>query len=69
MYPGHTDFAMLYCEIRKQIELISHCAVMVTQEKVKARNRPRGTFTMLNLAEHEILNAHRYKAIKKFGFF
>ena len=24
---------------------------------------------MLNTAEHEILNAHKYKNIKKFGFF
>ena len=24
---------------------------------------------MLNSAEHEILNAHKYKNIKKFGFF
>ena len=33
--------------------------------------RPRGykTFSMLNSAEHEILNAHKYKNIKKFSFF
>ena len=32
---------------------------------------PRGykTFFMLNSAEHEILNAHKYKDIKKFGLF
>ena len=32
---------------------------------------PRGykTFFMLNSAEHEILNAHKYKNIKKFSFF
>ena len=31
---------------------------------------PRGykTFFMLNSAEHEIVNAHRYKNIKKFSF-
>ena len=31
---------------------------------------PRGykTFSVLN-SEHEILNAHKYKNIKKFGFF
>ena len=31
---------------------------------------PRGykTFFMLNSAEHEILNAHKYKTIKKFSF-
>ena len=27
------------------------------------------TFFMLNLAEHEILNAHKYKNIKKFSIF
>ena len=33
--------------------------------------RARGykTFFMLNSVEHEILNAHKYKHIKKFGFF
>ena len=32
---------------------------------------PRGykTFFMLTSVEHEILNAHKYKDIKKFGFF
>ena len=31
--------------------------------------RPRGykTFFMLNSIEHEILNAHKYKNIKKYG--
>ena len=34
-------------------------------------NRARGykTFFMLNSVEHEILNAHKYKNIKKFSFF
>ena len=33
--------------------------------------RPRGykTFFVLNSVEHEILNAHKYKNIKIFGFF
>ena len=33
--------------------------------------RPRGykTFFMLNSADHEILNAYKYKNIEKFGFF
>ena len=33
-------------------------------------NLPPGykTFFMLNSVEHEILNAHKYKNIKKFGF-
>ena len=35
------------------------------------RTWPRGykTFSMLNSVEHEILNAHNYKNIKKFGFY
>ena len=35
------------------------------------RSRPRGykTFIVLNSVEHEILNAHKYKNIKKFGIF
>ena len=34
-------------------------------------SRPRGykTFSMLNSVEHKILNAHKYKIIKKFGSF
>ena len=33
--------------------------------------RPRGykTFFVLNSVEHEILDAHKYKNIKKFGIF
>ena len=33
--------------------------------------RPRGykTFFVLNSVEHEILNAHKYKNIKKFDLF
>ena len=36
----------------------------------QCRPRPRGykTFSMLNSVEHEILNSHKYKNIKKFGF-
>ena len=38
---------------------------------VPAKIRPRGykTFFMLNSVEHEILNAHKYINIEKFGFF
>ena len=34
-------------------------------------NWPRGykTFFVLNSVEHEILNAHKYRNIKKFGLF
>ena len=36
---------------------------------MRVKTRPRGykTFFMLNSVEHEILNAHMYKDIKKFG--
>ena len=38
--------------------------------KITTCIRPRGykTFFMLNSIEHEILNAHKYKNIKTFGF-
>ena len=38
---------------------------------LKSFNWPRGykTFFVLNSVEHEILNAHKYKTIKKFGLF
>ena len=38
---------------------------------VLAMNWPKGykTFFVLNSAEHEILNAHKYKNIEKFNFF
>ena len=34
-----------------------------------ARARGYKIFFMLNSGEHEILNAHKYKNIKKFSFF
>ena len=39
--------------------------------RVSGQARPRGykTFFVLNSVEHEILNAHKYKNIKKFGLF
>ena len=38
---------------------------------VTTETRPRGYkfFFMLNSVEHAILNAHKYKNIKKFGFY
>ena len=37
---------------------------------LSGETRPRGykTFFVLNSVEHEILNAHKYKDIKKFSF-
>ena len=37
--------------------------------KLGARARGYKTFFMLNSVEHEILNAHKYKIIKKFGLY
>ena len=40
-------------------------------EAISEEDWPRGykTFSMLNSVEHEILNAHKYKNIKKFCLF
>ena len=53
---------------------MTHGTVKPTQCHVstaKTHTRPRGykTFLVLNSIEHEILNAHKYKNIKKFGLF
>ena len=44
---------------------------MLLSEYCKFVTRPRGykIFSMLNSVENEILNAHKYKNIQKFGFF
>ena len=51
------------------------CKRHLQTEKIHIRHhicdiRPRGykIFFMLNSVEHEILIAHKYKGIKKFGF-
>ena len=58
-----TSSWIMYCNILN---------VLVTLFLVKSGEfRPRRykTFFMLDSVEHEILNAHKYKNIKKFGFF
>ena len=42
-----------------------------TRQAKSHETRPRGykKYFMLHSAEHEILNAHKYKFIKKFSFF
>ena len=42
---------------------------LTTMSRTKARPRGYKTLFMLNSAEQEILDAHEYKNIKKFGFF
>ena len=46
-------------------------ATTVFLNLIQSMTRPRGykTFFVLNSVEHEILNAHKYTNIKKFGFF
>ena len=42
---------------------------MQTQTGFNPGPRYYKTYFMLNSVEHEILNAHKYRNIKKFGFF
>ena len=48
-----------------------HIPVRLRMQSQRKEHRPRGykTFFVLNSVEHEILNAHKYKNIKKFGHF
>ena len=47
-----------------------HKLMIVIAGYILAATRPRGhkTFFMLNSVEHDFLNAHKDKNIKKFGF-
>ena len=47
----------------------SYSSSEVTRLLKEIRSRGYKTFFMLNSVEHEILNAHKYKNIKKFGLF
>ena len=51
--------------------IVPRCVKIYRLNTVQTVFWPRGykTFFMLNSAEHEILNAHKYKKIKKFSFF
>ena len=44
-------------------------SLLELSEVVLIRARGYKTFFMLNSVEHEILNAYKYKNIKKFSFF
>ena len=69
----------MYSTLRKKNDLVIETAWNVTlfsrpvaaPPSDRKKNWPRGykTFFMLNSVEHEILNAHKYKNIKKFRFF
>ena len=48
-------------------DLDLHCLAMTLLRVTRLRGCK--TFSMLNSAEHEILNAHKYKNIKKFSIF
>ena len=53
------------------IVYVSSYIVLLLVLIVNFGTRPSGykTFFILNSVENEILNAHKYKNIKKFGFF
>ena len=50
------------------VKIMSYGRVYVLIPTLYARARAYKTFSMLNSAEHEILNAHKYKNIIKFSF-
>ena len=45
-----------------------YCLQKLCQFFIETMSRGYKTFFMLNSIEHEILNAHKYKNIKKIGF-
>ena len=59
------------------LRVLDLCGFVLSQTGITPADRylsyswPRGykTFFMLNSVGHEILNAHKYKNIKKFSFF
>ena len=57
----HNSFITLL--LKKTVPSVKRCCLSST-------DWPRGykTFFMLNSVEHEILNAHKCKNVKKFGF-
>ena len=59
-------FCFLESYSKTPFEMIS---MILTFESQVSRPRGYKTFFMLNSVEHEILNAHKYKDIKIFGFF
>ena len=72
---GFSYFNSLFDGIRTSIQ--APCSRLSMQcrlrsvHTVQTKIRPRGykTFFVLNSVEHEILNDHKYKNIKKFGLF
>ena len=54
-----------------QIMVFNINSVFLCHVTDQHQNSPRGyrTFFVLNSVEHEILNTHKYKNIKKFGLF
>ena len=62
---------MSFKDRQASLSVIVFCSPAQEKEMLLLSPRPRGykTFFMLNSFEHEILNAPKYKDIKKFGFF
>ena len=65
---GKTDVQRITVKLLDEVSLSSNSVLVL---KIRRVNRPRGykTFFMLNSIEHEILNSHKYKDIKKFCIF
>ena len=59
------------CPLQKKLRSIWKFLFSFLCKHIQCKTWPQGckTFYMLNSTEHEILNAHHYKNIKKFGFF
>ena len=56
-------------EFRQSIPLLRKCKTTKNENLAVTRARGYKTFFVLSSVEHEISNAHKYKNIKKFGFF
>ena len=61
----------LESDVRFYLSQLFHISKMGFSTTQFCQVRPRGykTFSVLNSAEHEILNAHKYKNIKNFSVF
>ena len=55
------------CRHSTVVSIFYDFLISISRQSGSSRNAK--TFLMHNSAEHEILNAHRYKIIKKFSFF
>ena len=66
MYLTHTAGGLFHYQMLKKSMGVK--SIMSMPRKLKQAPRLQ-TFFMLNSAEHEISNVHKYKIIKKFSFY